>query len=454
MPDLTQPSWRSKYRESLVQSAGDGLLDIPHLDCLSGRSLEQLLGQFTQKWGFAATGVALPVVATDGVNVAESTFNLPRSRGSMLGVSLGDLAVAAVDAGANDVWLVVEPGFNFIAGDNLSIVDSDGVTASQLCAGRPASQDLIAITIADALYEVETRTGQGASVALDLVDLWPIGANDGRIKLTCMCAHCTRSMAELGAEDLARTLRKFPNPLNLLLRENEYSDGIKYEDRVVSTMDPSEIASVCVQRQFWPSGVPSSDGELSEFSQQLMSFLRARHDYTVRMVQGIFRRVADIREQPVGRKAIITDGVAYNWSNGLFADRLDDWAKFGSTAPIDEVWCDPTEHAITYKNLTYRSYMWKRTRYSVDAFFQFVSSVQDPRKRASTGLGRMVAEEASRVARHRGMQALAGEIGQLIGLASLERDDRRAGFVACGLDRKAVDDILASVRVTPDFARN
>lgn len=462
--------WQRKERDALIQAGGPGVLDIPDLQVLRFRTPSDLCSAFRTAWGQSPSTVVLPIASADGVNMVPTTADLPVSRSvEQYRLNLGQIAADFSAAGC-DVALSVKPSFPFVVHAQYHLVDNEGTPSRQLCIGKQTSRRLIALTLADAIGVVQDALNGRLprAVVFSAVDLWPMGAADDRINMTCFCDVCTESLENNGFEDALATFRTFPSPANLLLRENEHHDGISYVDTVRSTSTPDEVLGLSRLRRMFDGLVELDVERQAELAGALLEYLRARHDQTVEAVRDIHRIALSLaREyeaQTVGREEenddlprliLLTEGVSCGWTSGILLDRLDAWRDHWAVAPFDEVWLDATEEALVVTNLPYRSYMWRRARYILDSFFEFAAALSDPGARATTGIGRVPTELARQMLMSRMHQTLGGEmrgLTSLLGLAPLVDDggSGRIGYVGVAFDERLGRLIVDSVDVAPE----
>ena len=153
------------------------------------------------------------------------------------------------------------------------------------------------------------------------------------------------------------------------------------------------------------------------------------------------------------KRVILLEGVYYGWTSGLQLDRLDRVATVNTVNPYDEIWFDPSSTDLFMKEVPFRSYMWKRSRYYVDSFLNFAANVSDPVKRSITGIARLSRTQAKELLDTRLSQAMGtAMIGQtsLFALPNLQSDNeesQRIGFVGVALDEEIGKALIESISI-------
>lgn len=453
----------AEYRSSILNGIGEAILDVPDMQVLRKRTIGELLNEFERAWGIRPAAVAIPVTSFDGANFSNTRCGLPLAEAvNPERANCIDFATVInniVSEGC-DVYLTIVPGAHFLNVDPLQIVDSKGSTSRQLCIGKQATQEIIGVTLADALNlacaAVDSSRIRGT--VCDIVDLWPMGATGGRLHLTCFCNECVERLEQFGAKDILQKFVTYPNPWNLLLAENDAKDGITFAEDFSSESTPDEIVGLSKSRQFVEVFGSQSPGYLEGLADDLLTFLRARHDHVVRSLDKCRAVRNDYLEQEVLGKEfdwnILCEGRPYSWSSGMFIDRLDHSVRTRSEAPATEIWCNPSSKSPISTSIPRRAYMWDRARYAVDSYFQYSASIADPRQRATTGLGRIPMEIATQFFNERMQRALGGE---MLGVTSLiPLDPRKSssmgelkGFVGVGLSQSIGAELVNSAIVAP-----
>jgi hypothetical protein len=120
--------------------------------------------------------------------------------------------------------------------------------------------------------------------------------------------------------------------------------------------------------------------------------MQLRHNQTVMALHNIFDEAFTGLEKGHGLKRIVLlEGIHYDWTSGSQLTRLDDPDR--AIPKFDEIWFNPTSSDLYTRNVEFRSYMWRRSRYLIDAFFQEIASAADPVKRNTTGIARFTEED-------------------------------------------------------------
>jgi hypothetical protein len=455
------------YTQSILARAGEGVLDIPDLNILTYAKPDTLLASFEAAWGKPPAAIALPVTSNDGV-LFRNTLELPLSRCVRRDESPLSFAQIVSDFAARglDIYLTFDPGFRFTRIDALYLVDIVGDSTGQACIGKPRTQEICATIIGDAVETAEKALkglkGSLRGVAIDAVDLWPMGAKKRRLELTCFCESCLRYFHQRGEPALFEAFKTFPNPWNLLLAENESEDGIGFIDDVTSEASADAVLGFSRQKAYIDIFGDRPESKLRQLAALVLKYMLIRHDQTVDSLNTIFDEAVVTRDGKDVRldRIIITEGSPYDWTSGLFLDRLDNWQKHGRRLPpCDEVWFDPTSTDLVLANVRFRSYMWRRSRYYIDAFLSFADSIGDPRSRATTALARLSEDMVRGILRDRLSTCLATATEGLAALAALpggevtgaevgtQPPNQRVGFVGGALSRSVGESLVKSVDI-------
>lgn len=440
-----------RLQSRLSEGTGSALLDVPHMATLRYRSPEQLLRWFEKTWGQPPEGVVLPVTSANGLLFAVEGVGLPLSPDASVSRSLADFqeVVQAFSSLGVHIYLLLDPTLHFCRTDALHIVDIVGDGSAAVCISNPRSQELLAALLGTAIDEVRITTertpGKLKGVVLDVVDLWPMGASDGRLEVTCFCPSCEQYF-EARKPDLVKKFRTFPNPWNLLLKDS--GTGIAHIDEVRGNSKPEDIVGLARQKGFDDIFQDASDGTLLAHGKDLLDYIQIRHQETVDSIKEVFAQSLEGVDQEVTR-VVLTEGTYYGWTSGLLLDLLDA-PRQQST---DEVWFDPRSTGLFLRHLPFRSYMWRRSRYYVDAFLTFAGNVSDPVARATTGIARLSNEFAKDMLRSRLSQALGTALTDRSALASLPdlqgeaSESKRQGFVGVALDAEVGEKFIQGLNI-------
>jgi hypothetical protein len=467
-----------KFSTRLTMGAGEGLLDIPHPIILKHMKPEELVGKkeeikgvFDQTWGGKPKGVILPATAPDGLLYKIDELGLkPSDFFNILDdpkpKNIIDFAVDFAKLGC-DIYLSIDPSLGFVQTDALHIRSIIGDQGAHVCIGNPRSRELMAfivgigsLKIIEALAKNKTP-GKFAGIVVDACNLWPMGSNDaGRLSLNCFCESCTEyfrgKTEENDMSGLVQRFRTFPNPWNLVLDGS--GRGIGYIDNLPDDISPEEIVGLSKQKGFDKLFQSQDEVSLLPLARDLKTYIRTRHDQTVEALSDFFEQVLTGMSMSKDdlQRIIITEGVYYDWSSGLQLDRLDENPK---DSPFSEIWFNATSSDMMLKKMPFRSYMWRRSRYFIDAFFDLVASAADPMKRNATGVGLMSEDDLKDLLQKRLNSALAaqGDTGQiaLSTLPDLQKPgtlgekSQRIGFVGVALTNKIGQQLLGKLKIAP-----
>jgi len=456
-----------KIQTMLSQSAGNNLVDIPHLGLLRYLDPRKIKGWFKERWGTEPNGVVLPVAHPEGLLFRVDGLDEPISPYAQVSDTLRefqDIVQVFAQQGL-DIYLLINPTLEFIRAAPLHIIDIVGDVSHALCIGNPMSRAIVAAILGTGVDIVRTATrntpGKLAGVVLDVVSLFPMGAKNERLELTCFCPSC-EEWFEDHDPGLLKHFRTFPNPWNLLLKDS--GTGIGFIDDVRLGHMPEDIIGLSRQKGFNEIFKERADDQayLREQAALLLRYIRARHDQVIAAVRDIFEQALQDLEQAPSR-ILLVEGSYYGWTSGLQLEDLDkthlDRVQRDETrVPYDEIWFDPAATNMAPRHIPFRSYMWRRARYYIDEFFRVVDSVSDPVKRATTGIARFPRSAAQSLLRQRLHQcvgtAMAGS-STLISLPPLKSEQtksQRIGFVGVALTRDIGEKFIEGIKIPEGLA--
>lgn len=447
-------------QKQLTQNMGGSIMDIPHPALLRYSEPKALITQFEEAWGTRPEAVVLPVAASDGLMFKVEGLSEPISPYAT-GFSGGlkdfqDIVHAFAKAGL-DVYLLIVPTLQFVGTDALHLTDIVGDGSAQLCISNPRSQDVIAAVLGTgvdlAIETTKSTQGKLSGVVMDVVDLWPMGGRNKRMELTCFCPSCEKYIEE-HRPGLIRQFKTFPNPWNLLLQATD--TGIAHVDEVHPNSTASDIVGLSRQKGFEEVFEDRTVPFLLDQAEILLDYLEVRHNQTVAAITEIFEQALQSLDS-IPRRIILAEGTYYDWTSGIQLERLDELLDQGSV-PYDEIWFDPSSTELLMKYVPFRSYMWKRARYYIDAFFDLVANATDPVKRATTGIGRMKISEVRGLLKSRLGQAMGTAMTGYTSLASLpdiksdSSNSARIGFVGVALTRENGEKLIEGLNIPPGLA--
>lgn len=355
------------------------VVDLCSPDLISLLTMEEAADAFRSNWGRQPSSIAIPVAGHGGASFEVHGVPYSPLQYRHAQRELGEFAaLARAEMPAESVYLVLKPDMRALTDlPWLVIEDITGDMSAQLCIGNGRVQDLWARTIRQAVLSLAGAGVEPAGLAIDVVDLWPMGADDNRIEATCFCADCRAFLQKEGVE--VHLFEDFPSPLNIALRDT--GTGIGFMDDLTSDTSPERIIGMSRVRRFWDAeklGV-SVDANPRGAVGALLAYMRARHKQTVTALNGLFHAFTDAC--PSGSRIVLVESGAYGWTSGLFLDGLD------SREVCDELWTDPGRRPQQPQDVRVRYYMWRRARYIIDAFFDAYSSLVDPRAMVGTRFG-------------------------------------------------------------------
>jgi hypothetical protein len=477
---------RSSSLSQRIQSGkgiDEGLLDIPHPVILRHRTPSELQKEFEDQWGRRLKGVILPVTAPDGLlfHVEDAGQPFSRYANSLDKFKGWKQSVKDFSEMGLDIYLSVDPTMNFVETDALHTVDITGSGSQQVCFGNEKGRELVAAImmagVDEALEVIDYKKSKLAGVIIDAVDLFPMGSgNQGRLHLTCFCESCTAHFNEEDRKSkitsknlgLLNKFRTFPNPWNLALKDS--GTGIAFASNISPEATASQVVGLCRQKAFDEIFKADKDKEpvMLQYAEDLLKYIEVRHKQVIGGLNDVFDQVLDFKDcqspsQPI-KRIVIIEGEHYGWTSGIQFGRLDGTKnKPGGLCPVDEIWFNPTSSEMKTSHLEFRSYLWRRSRYFIDAFFSTVANASDPNKRSNTGISRLSEPEVRELLRDRLATVIAASESSA-SLASLpdlkfgedgeELSDggQRIGFVGVALTRDIGEELIRTIIIPPGKA--
>ena len=435
------------------------VLDVPDISIFEYSTAEALIEQFHDTWGIRPQTVALPVVCPQGVPF-DNDFTPPASvrYGGRNEVYLGDIAYEFAAKGM-DTLLVLTPTLPFVRSDVLHIIDVKGASSAHVCIAKSSTQKYLRLLLEAALQRVKLayekakgKAGSGslAGVVVDLCNIWPMGAKNERIVLTCFCQECRDQIARLSSKGRALVphFERFPNAWNLLLKDS--GSGVEFIDDIRWDTPPKRILELSHLKGFDELLRGEPDYDMNEEADYLAEYMRARHLVTV----GALKNLMDpsilskfgTEARPL-RRVLTVESSPYDWTSGAFFAKLDD------PEVCDEIWVDPSAEALTTKNVDMRSYMWRRNRYFIDAFFELWANCQNEEKRTTTELAQRSDEQLKTLLELRRRQVMAASLRSkldLFLLPPLATDGTRGriGFIGVEFSDELSKNLVSGVRLS------
>lgn len=425
------------------------LIYLPDLAVLSQRTAKQLKEQHEERWGHPAEGVVLPICSARGIPF-KNDYTTPepvRYADKLEPFFLGKIVEKFAELGL-DIYFSLDPNLTFIKSDLLHVIDIVGDGSPQACFSKNGTRDLLKYLIGKAI-EIGKEACKGKKskvigIALDLTNILPMGATNERIELTCFCSECREQLAPFCAQDqqLIEKFETFPNPWNMVLKDS--GTGIGQISDIEWNTGPQKIFGLSKLKGFMDF---ENDNPL-EKAGSLIAYLQARHKQVVKSTKDIFTG-SDQGKQ--WKRILITEGSSYDWTSGLFLQELDD------PAICDELWFDPTSRSFEIQNICYRSFMWRRGTYFLNAFFSFLSKAQDGYMRTYTGLAKRSQDDIKELLKLRMRQVIGASITQKIDLLLLpkkasntnedSKNTGRIGFVSPGIDERICASLIKEANI-------
>ncbi|HIJ84629.1 MAG: hypothetical protein HW380_1981 [Magnetococcales bacterium] len=437
----------SNERDRIYQG---GLLDIPHLGLLTVSSMKEYKKRFVETWGADPAGIVIPVSQADGLLFDIDGIRYPHSRvlsqlrQANIGAGNFNAVIRMVSGEFREVYLSIDPRLPFALSEAVQVEDSRGIGSPRVCFGNTKIQYLLGAILGTAVdlatQGLDPSKTRLAGVVLDVVNIWGMGAEQGRIHLTCFCANCKAFFKMDPSFDLMALFQDFPNPWNLVLQESE--NGISYIDDIAPDMSARRIVGLSRTKGFASIFKDADDVKLQNLAQFLLRYIELRHNQTVFACNAIFKEaLQDLDAQNI-KKIIIMEGEEYGWTSGLQLRRLDDIGIQKSFLNVDEIWFNPTSSINSLVHKNYRYYMCRRSRYLVDALFERIDDSADARIMAITALGNLAGDKLRKMMKimiAKTLGAMMSGKDHLRMLPSPEENPRNVGFISPGISDVIVE---------------
>nr|VFJ91359.1 MAG: hypothetical protein BECKLFY1418A_GA0070994_101530 [Candidatus Kentron sp. LFY] len=433
------------------ENFGKPLIYVPDMAVLFQRNAEEIQRDHRRRWGVDADGVVLPICTATGVPfkndfTAEKTI---RYKGRAEEFLLGDVVAEFARLGL-DIYLTLDPTLHFIKSDSLHIIDISGDSSAQACFSKKRTKQLLTY-LAKKAVEIATEAcarargehgadAKTAGVAIDLTNILPMGASNERIELTCFCSECREWLSGHAprGKRLVNYFETFPNPWNMALKDA--GSGIRQIDELEWDISPERIIGLSKMKGF--ESFENLEQDSREQATALREYLHVRHGQVTQTVKDLFAGM-DLNGK---KRILITEGSHYDWTSGTFLMRLDD------TSICDELWFNPTANEFDIKEVQYRSFLWKRSAYYLNAFFQMLSQSQDRYARTYTGLAKRTVGEVKNLLELRMRQVLSSGITEKLDLFMLPdiiegNGAGRIGFVAPCIDENICVSLVRKAKI-------
>nr|VFK63345.1 MAG: hypothetical protein BECKUNK1418G_GA0071005_103214 [Candidatus Kentron sp. UNK]VFK70814.1 MAG: hypothetical protein BECKUNK1418H_GA0071006_103914 [Candidatus Kentron sp. UNK] len=434
------------------------LIHVPDMAVLSQRNAEEIKKDHHKRWGVAAEGVVLPICTATGVPfkndfTAEKTIRYKgRAEEFLFGGVVAEFARLGLD-----IYLTLDPTLRFIRSDSLHIIDISGDSSAQACFSKKRTRKLL-VNLAKKAIKIATEEcarargahgvdAETAGVAIDLTNILPMGASNERIELTCFCNECREQLAGYAPRGrrLIELFETFPSPCNMALKDA--GSGISQINELEWGISPERIIGLSRMKDF--ESFEDREQYPREQAAALIEYLRARHTQVTETVKDLFAGM-DLNGI---KRILITEGSHYDWTSGTFLKKLDD------KEICDELWFDPTANEFDIRKVQYRSFLWKRSSYFPNAFFQMLNQSQDSYIRTYTGLARHTVGEVKNLLGLRMRQVLSASITEKLDLFMLPdisegNESGRIGFVAPCIDENICASLVGKAKVPEGINEN
>ena len=349
--------------------------------------------------------------------------------------SFGQIVREFVDRGC-DVYFYVNPALDFLDLPLTHVADIRGVGSPTACFYKSHTRQILKKLIADgisaarrAMDDNEELLSRLRGLAIDIASIWGMGGEEEAVHMTCFCDECRRYYVTNGVN--VDSFQTRPSPWHLGLRASD--TGVSYIDN----FDPNDTAdSIIGKSRLRGFDQPFEDADsLRQAAESLKKFMDVRHNLVEEVLADLFDSMGSIDGGSKLRRIVITEGVDYDWTSGVFLSSL-------SNKVVHEVWLDPTDKAHGL-GIPHRFFMCRRSTYFINALYDFLWSASDDRIRTATQLANMTEDSIKRELKRRlylvvnGIQADVRALSFIYGGAPKFR-----GFVSVLLDGAIAEDIM------------
>lgn len=406
------------------------ILDIPDAALLATTPLSDLVDEFCHRLKIEKPDViCLPLIDFGGANYPSNIID--RNSGPW---AISDfLALAGeVKRIGSELYGSIIPSMNFLETSGLQTRTQYAREATGICLTNPASQKLLRACIDEAIDALKAKGIPTAGIVVDIVDINGMSASDNRIKLTCFCKYCTEALSRMGRFDYT-VFKKFPNPINLFLRETP--TGVSNFNVDLRQAKPEDVIELAKDYRIYdPAMIPESEAD--KWARVGLDYLEARSKVNAASLEQIG---AKCRSEGV-KYAVITGFSHFDFTAGT-----DMWHL--TSRAVDQIWADTgdtTQEEIPAGVALYH-YLSGRARYRIDAFFEIVSDVNRFRRIASGGTD--AEGPVMDIVKRRGVTALTSNQLSRANVAALEFQETFEGYVGMPLSdvhvRRIVDKLEA-----------
>ena len=406
---------------------GDCVAYIPDLRILEYMTPEECLSDFKKDWGETgkSPAVCLPLVGIGGVaykNHIAPEIKVQCKIDSMKAdfKSLGQIAADFNKLGC-DLYLYVNPIMQFLEIPSTHVLDNKNEGSPMSCVHKKKTREFVKYLIALGIIHVSEHFDNPADaikgIVMDITDLWGMGAEDDKLTLTCFCEECREYFSDHDVN--LSNFNAYPNPWNLALKDS--GTGVSYMDNISYGEIANSIVGKSSVRGF--DGVFGSEKEKLQAAENLMAYMKARHDMVEDFLVDVFHQPYTFSDNSATdslKRIAIVEGTEYDWTAGVFPGSL-------KPSVLDELWLDPSDKAPSIA-IPYKSFMWRRATYFINAFFDYLTNAASSRMRTTTGLARLTKDEMKEKVGTFGRKALNSKlkgIGPLAALPELKEKGRR-----------------------------
>ena len=345
------------------------IMDIPDSLLLTVVELSELKSVFKKRLGRQPDVVVLPVLGFWGASFESEYIDkyipqvpqipqvsqLSNDQNNQNPIINHDLTTL-IDLTHNElpnakIYLSLNMAFEFLQSEFTCTYDQYGQSSSQACIVNPSVNSLLKKFI----NEVVTKF-KPDGIVLDLVDINPQSGDHKSklVKINCFCSHCEQQLHPFGISK--QDFIPSPNSLNLVLQPTQ--TGVTFIS-IDSDWDADELIVASKSKNIYDENIVKDNAKT--WANKILSYARARSQLTANAIANILQDVPESVQ-----KAIILDGSRFGWTSGT--------SPVAIKGIVNQVWTQvETFTAKPPDGVELYHYMFNRTRYTLDAFFNILS---------------------------------------------------------------------------------
>lgn len=298
-----------------------------------------------------------------------------------------------------------------------------GIELNSTCFCNPYVQNTILDILDEAIKRFEPN-----GIVFDTVDIHPQRSRGtGKpIDIACFCNYCQEQMQNQKFDPAVLVQRV--GPLSLVLSATD--SGIRFITPK-SHFSPEQLVDIAIKDEF----VKQDDEKTLSWAQTILSYIKVRSKVTGTAIGALRDRIKSISSQlPV---VTITNSPSFDWTGGVDLQ--------GLAGQVDEVWTDIDDltPAAVPPGIEILAYSVDRSRYRIDAFFEFASDRRFLERSMQTDTASVNVIE--RITERANLLGTANNLNKTL-VNSFRKLDFIKGFVGIPYEKKIFQDIVQSIQ--------